>query len=528
MSGGRGWLSALSLVALCFGSGVGAAVSGREPWGDDPAAVLLTETPPLVRYLPWRSGWRWDGVSDGMSGQGVLRWRCARGCFLALALRPSQSLLYDPGRGRLVLGEARPGVSLVRFSWRRGRWLMGDYGVSLGTVLRVGVAGDGGAGVARRWRMTPLNARLRPVPALRGVAWESGRWGVYLSRRVLDVYQYRLRYRADVWALDALGECDVPGREREGYRCDGSGVWYGRGVVDESGHPRHGVVLPGVAEERVLAGRWRGGRWSLAAYGGQLSWRVAAPGMEMAPSSGYPGAPEFAAWGGRWRGSWGQGALVRASDGWAWTAGGRAWGGVWRVWRYGRSYANPYAAGPVARPWDRRRDHQGVRWGRVDGGWRVQGWSRADGVLPGVSLRYLWRGGVRQGLHWRGRLRVARRWGGEVGYRRVELGGSVRWQREWGQWRASLGGTRQGQEGTVAWRWRLGVGWEKSWGSRRFSLGLVGFWRNEAALGRLSVGDGDRVRFSWRGRRGRLGVWIGRDGRRALWWSWWGQSQSKP
>ena len=518
MSTGRHCLRALRIVLTVGATLVMAAEE------DDPALPLPSEIRLLYRWIPFQSGWRWDLLAADGRPTGVLRLQCGSGCFLAVQVAPSSQVNYDPGAGALRLAERGMGPRVARFTLHRAGWLLGDYGLRLGEVFRLGTA-QGGAHPASSWRIGPFSARMRPSPALRGLAWERHGLGVYLSQRRLDVYQYRLRYRADAWTVDVLGPCEDPGRSRSGYRCEGDGEWYGRRIVDENGDELQGAVLPAVAEESLAAWVWRGRRGGVAAYLGRLRWLLGAPGMAMSAETGYPRQGGFAAWGGWWRWSWGRLSWVRGGHGTAWVTEGRGQAGRWRAWRYGAGYTNPYAAGPLARPWDRRRDHQGVRWEHPQGRWRLQAWSQTDGSRPGLALRRQWQG---QG-GW-ARLRLARRWGNTEywGYRRAEMRLSGVRRTRWGRLQSTAASTVQRQEGVTALRLRLEGRWGMSWGKRGVSVGFVGFLRNQEGKRYLSVGDGDRVRLSLRGRHWRLGVWVGRGGRRALWWSWWGQSQSKP
>ncbi len=483
----------------------------------DPALPPPEETPRVRLSLPQTSGVDWlrgrrEAALVRAAGR---RWR------LALGWDGQRPVRFDPGRGQLVAGPAEAAPTALRLSLQGRGWVLGDYALGWGEVLRLGAAD--GARPAGAWRFEPLDGRLRPPPALRGLAWSRGPWSLVLSLRPLDLYQYRFRYEADPWRRDALPTCDRPGATVDGFRCEADGRWRSRGVVDGAGRPVRGITVPGVAWERLTGIALGGTRAGLAAYAARLDWRLAAPGLRLDADEGYPatGRP------------WALGAWHR------WSAGRLAWsragGGValwWRtqrpawtvdLWSYGPGYANPYAGGPTARPWSARRDQRALRLVRPSGHGLYRPrlaftvWQADEDAFLALSAR--WRGAL-------GELRLAGETLAEDG-RRGRLGwaraGVVRGWR----WRAAGSVTGQwGVEG-VGRRLRLSLGMARFVGSGYLSLRVVGHRRD--ALGRrwLSVGEGDRLALVWRGRRVRLGVWAAPT-RAALRLGWSLQNRSKP
>ncbi len=483
----------------------------------DPALPPPEETPRVRLPLPQTSGVDWLRGRREMalvraSGR---RWR------LALGWDGRRPVRFDPGRGQLVAGPVETAPTALRLSLRGRGWVLGDYALGWGEVLRLGTAD--GARPAGAWRFEPLEGRLRPPLALRGLAWSRGGWSLALSLRPLDLYQYRFRYGADPWRRDALPDCDCPGTTVDGFRCEADGRWRSQGVVDGAGRPVRGVTVPGAAWERLAGVALGTVEAGLAAYAARLDWRLAAPDLRLDSGEGYPatGRPWAV---GAWR-RWSAGRL-------AWT---RAGGGValwWRtqrpswtldLWSYGPGYANPYAGGPTARPWSPRRDQRALRLVRPGGHGLYRprlafaAWQADEAAFLALSAR--WRGALEE-------LRLAGETLAEAG-RRARFDW-MRQGRAWGwRWRATGSVTGQWARGGVGRRLRLSLAVSRFAWRGRFSLRAVGYRRD--ALGRrwLSVGDGDRLALDWRGRWLRLGVWAAPAGA-ALRLGWSLQNRSKP
>jgi len=483
----------------------------------DPALPPPEEVPRLRPSLPQTSGVDWlrgrrEAALVRAAGH---RWQ------LALGWDGRRPVRFDPGRGVLVAGAGDGAPTALRLSLRGRSWVVGDYVLGWGEVLRLGAAG--GPRFPGAWRFDPLGGRLYPPPALRGLAWTDGVWSLALSLRPLDLYQYRFRYAADPWRQDALPPCERPGTAVDGFRCGADGRWTSQGVVDAAGRPLRGITVPGAAWERLLGLAREGAHAGFAAYLARLEWRLDAPDPTLDPGEGYP--PSRRPWAvGLWR-RWEAGRL-------AWT---RAGGGValwWRtqrpswtldLWSYGPGYANPYAAGPTARPWLARRDQRGLRLVRRGGRGLhrprlgLVAWTRGGETFLGLSAR--WRGA-------QGGIRI----GGETlaaGARRVRLIGMRRGALGAWRWRATAAVTGQWDADGVGRRLRLSLAVQRLVRGGRLSLRAVGHRRD--ALGRrwLSVGDGDRLAWVWRGRRLRLGAWAAPTGA-ALRLGWSFQNRSKP